>query len=102
MVAMICYNLANWAPERVPVNVLIRLSHPKEDYYVQNPAIGAMKILARWRPSILRMLFMQIRSNDPWAREFFANAIYDISLKEPEILNREEVEIALTSQVNRR
>lgn len=94
MVAMICYNFANWAPELVPVNVLISLSHPNEDYYVNTPAIGAMKTLARWRPSILRMLFVQLRSSDPWAREFFANAIYDISLNEPEILNQDEVESA--------
>lgn len=92
MVAMICYNFSNWAPNLVPVNVLIKLAHPNEDYYVNNPAIGAMKTLARWRVSILRMFFVQLRSKDSWTREFYANAIYDISLNEPEILNPEDVE----------
>jgi len=94
MVAMVCYNFANWNPHLVPINILFRLSHPDEDYYVQNPAIGALKTLARYRVSILRMFFVRLRSKDSWTREFIANAIYDISSTEPEILNPEDIEDA--------
>ena len=78
MVAMTCYNFASWAPHLVPTNILFRLAHPNEDYYVYNPAIGALKTLARYRVSILRMLFMRLKSKDSETREFMANAIYDI------------------------
>lgn len=94
MVAMICYNFANSNPNLVPINILFRLSHPNEDYYVQNPAISALKTLARYRVSILRMFFVRLRSKDSSTREFIANSICDISSKEPEILNPEDVENA--------
>ena len=91
MVAMICYNLAHWAPHLVPINVLFKLADPNEDYYVNNPAMAALKTLAKWRPIIIRLLYLRLRSTDAWTREFVAHAIYDISLKEPEILNIEEL-----------
>ena len=95
MVAMICYNFAHWAPHLVPINVLFRLAHHNEDYYVHNPAMAALKTLAKWRPTIMKRLYLGLRSNDAWAREFISHAIYDVSLKEPEILNIEVLRNAL-------
>ena len=57
--ASICMDLAQYAPDRVPVDVLQRLSVYDEDWYVQAPANAALKAIASSIPSVLRIYFMR-------------------------------------------
>jgi HEAT repeat protein len=93
MAAVICYKLALSAPELVPINLLVKLSRHNEDWYVCTPANGALKTLARWRSTILRIFLIRITHENSYARELAANAIYDISEKEPEILKPRDLEM---------
>jgi hypothetical protein len=104
MVAVICYNLALFAPHLVPINLLVKLSSHDEDWYVSTPAIGALKTLARWRPTILKIFLIRLRNANPFSRELAAQAIYDISEKEPEILNLDDLknEIKRLGEINDR
>ncbi|MGD0643754.1 MAG: toll/interleukin-1 receptor domain-containing protein [Candidatus Bathyarchaeia archaeon] len=94
--ALVCYDFAHFAPNLVPVNLIIKLSSFKEDWYVNSPAIGALKTLVRWRPTILRIFFMRLRSKEPYSRELSAEAICDISRKEPEVIDPKDLERAIT------
>jgi len=89
--ASICFDLAYFAPDRVPVDVLLKLSMHDEDWYVMTPATAALKAMARWRPAVLRVFFSRLRSADPDAREHAAQALADIAREEPELLEREEL-----------
>ena len=51
----ICMNLAQFAPDRVPVDLLIKLSDYTEDWYVETPANAAM---ARSMPAVLRIFIL--------------------------------------------
>lgn len=95
MVSVICYGFAHFAPHLVPLNLMIRLSRHDEDWYVNTPAIGALKTLVRWRPTILKIFFMRLKSGNPFARELAAGAIFDISRKEPEVINPQELEMGI-------
>jgi hypothetical protein len=90
--ASICFDLAQFAPERVPVDILIRLVVYNEDYYVRGPATAALKTMARSRPAIIRVFFSGLNSPDADSREHASRAIADIAEKDPEILDREELE----------
>jgi hypothetical protein len=94
MAAVLCYNLALFAPHMVPINLLVKLSRHNEDWYVCTPAIGALKTLARWRPTILRVFLARLTSPNSYSRELAASAIHDISKKEPEVLDAQELKKA--------
>jgi hypothetical protein len=93
--ASICMDLANSAPDRVPFDLLIKLSSYDEDWYVETPANSALKAMARSFPAVLRLFFQRLRSTSQEEREHAANAIRDIASKEPEILNVEDLENAM-------
>jgi len=95
-IAMICYNYAQWAPTLVPVDLVLKLAHHEEDYYVDMPAKAALKYLCRDKTIILREFYNRLNEEDPWAREHAAEFIYEISIKEPEILDGK----ILTEQIN--
>lgn len=95
--ASICLDLAQFAPDRVPFDILLGLSVHNEDWYVQAPATAALKSMAQSQPAILEVFLMRLRSNDPQARAHAASALADIAEREPEILNGEE----LTSELGR-
>jgi len=95
-IAMICYNYAQWVPVLVPVDLALKLSHHEEDYYVDMPAKAALKYLCRDRTIILREFYNRLNEEDKWAREHAAEFIYEISLKEPEILDEQ----ILTERIN--
>ncbi|MGP8281612.1 MAG: hypothetical protein ACLQT6_02730 [Desulfomonilaceae bacterium] len=85
--AAICMSLAKFAPDRVPTDILLKLAVPDEDYYVDTPATAALKILARYRPAILRIFLMRLADSDPSVRIHAAEALSSISHVEPEILD---------------
>jgi nucleoside phosphorylase len=90
-VASILMDLSNFAPARVPVDILIRLSIYSEDWYVQAPANAALKTLARSMPQILRIFINRLHSRDPLEREHAAAALADVARNEPELLDYEEM-----------
>jgi hypothetical protein len=98
--ASICFDLAHLAPERVPIEVVIKLANYNEDWYVTTPATGALKIMARWRPAILQLFDCWLSSEDADEREHAAAAIADIADREPEILEKDSLSAAL-EQLNR-
>jgi nucleoside phosphorylase len=100
--ASICMELANFAPARVPVDILIPLSIYSEDWYVQAPANAALKTLVRSMPRITRIFINRLRSGDPLEREHAAGALVDIAKTEPELLDYEEIrsEIRLLHKLN--
>src|ERR1700693_4194863 len=53
--AFICMNLAQYAPELVPLDILERLSVHDEDWYVQAPANAALKAMIRSIPATLHI-----------------------------------------------
>jgi hypothetical protein len=94
--AVIYFELAQFAPERVPVDILIKLARHNEDWYVMTPATAALKTMARSRPSIVRVFFAGLRSQDASARENASQAIADIAERDPDILERENLEQELS------
>lgn len=89
--ASICMNLAQFAPDRVPVDLVTRLSMYSEDWYVESPANAALKAMARHMPAVLRIFFMRLRSSNPDERVHAAHALRDIAKKEPGILDKDEI-----------
>jgi hypothetical protein len=71
-------NLVQFAPDRVPVDLLIKLSDYTEDWYVETPANAAM---ARSMPAVLRIFvlaFLRPRSRDPEERAHAARSLAEI------------------------
>jgi nucleoside phosphorylase len=89
--ASICMDLAQFAPDRVPVDLLTRLSVHSEDWYVESPANAALKAMAWHMPAVLRIFFMRLHSTSPDERVHAAHALGDIAKKEPEILDQDEI-----------
>jgi len=77
------------------LDIVLKLSSYKEDWYVETPANSAIKAMARSFPAVLRVLFGRLCSTSPDEREHAAHAICDIASEEPEILSAEELEDAL-------
>jgi hypothetical protein len=80
-------NLAQFAPNLVPVELLIKLSVHSEDWYVETPANAALKAMARSMPAVLHTFFTRLHSQDAEKRVHAAHALRDIAKREPEILD---------------
>lgn len=55
--ACICMDLAHSAPDRVPLDLLLKLSVHDEDWYVEVPANAALKAMVRSFPAVLKIFF---------------------------------------------
>lgn len=97
--ATICMEFAQFAPDRVPFDILLDLSKYDEDWYVQSPANAALKSIASSQPAVLYTYYQRLASNDPDERAHAAKALLDIARKEPEILNFSELKQAHTRLV---
>ena len=93
--------MARVAPDRVPVDILLRLSRYDEDWYVQAPANAALKTIAHAVPGVLRIFFDRLKSENCDEREHAASQLYSISNIEPEILNKEALASALRELTKR-
>lgn len=89
--ANVCMNLAQYAPDRIPVDILMRLSVHDEDWYVQAPANAALKAMVRAMPAVLRIFFNRLQGPDHEERMHAAYALADIAEKEPELLEPSEL-----------
>jgi hypothetical protein len=81
-------------PDRVPVDLLIKLSDYAEDWYVETPPNAAM---ARSMPAVLSIFFLRLRSRDPEERAHAARSLAEIAKREPEILDPDEIRTELSS-----
>ncbi len=93
--AAVCMRWAQFAPDRVPVDILLKLSVYDEDWYVEAPANAALKSMARSVRDILGIFFERLRSQVADERSHAAWAILEIAEKEPEILDRQMIEAAI-------
>lgn len=94
--ASICMDFAQFAADRVPMDILLKLARHDEDWYVMAPAFAALKSMARQRPAVLHVFFRRLHSSDSDVREYAANALADIADEEPEILDPEELKQELS------
>jgi len=100
--ASICMNFAQFAPDRAPVDILIKLSVHDEDWYVQAPANAALKAMARALPAVLQIFLGRLHSLSAEERAHAARALWEIAEKEPEILDAEDLQRELLRLRTRR
>jgi hypothetical protein len=91
MAASICLEFAQFAPDKVPIDLLLKLARFDEDWYVEAPATAALKSLSASRPAVQLVFLKWLHSDDPLEREHAASAIASIARKEPEILDPQEL-----------
>lgn len=85
--ASICMDLAHSAPDRVPLDLAMKLSVYNEDWYVQAPANAALKAMAKTTPEVLKIFHVRLRSRNYEEAIHAAEAIRDIADKEPGLLD---------------
>jgi hypothetical protein len=93
--ASICLVLAQFAPDRVPLDVAMKLARNDEDWYVTEPATAALKSICKARRNVLYFFFTNLQHTEPQARAHAARALRGIAAKEPEILDPEHLLRAL-------
>ncbi len=93
--AAICMRWAQFAPDRIPVDLLLALSVYDEDWYVEAPANAALKSMARSVREILGVFFVRLRSQAADERAHAARAILEIAQEEPEILDPKMIVTAI-------
>lgn len=93
--ASICMELAHSASDRVPFDIVAKLSSYDEDWYVETPANSAIKAMAKSFPAVLRLFFQRLHSTAREEREHALDSICDVASKEPEILSVEELKDGL-------
>jgi hypothetical protein len=98
--ASICMNWAQFAPDRVPVDILVRLSVHDEDWYVQAPANAALKSMASAVPGVLEIFYWRLRSSAAEERAHAAACILDIAKKEPDLLDGDDLREATVALRN--
>jgi len=91
-VAAICMRWAQFAPDRIPVDLLLKLSVYDEDWYVEAPANAALKAIAASVREILGIFVVRLRSQKADERAHAARAILEIAEKEAEILDPAMIE----------
>jgi hypothetical protein len=80
-VASICMEFAEFAPDRVPVDLLMKLSVFDEDWYVEAPANAALKAMVRSIPAVLQIFYRRLHATTGEERAHAAGAIRDIAEK---------------------
>jgi len=94
--ASICWRWAQFAPDRVPIDMLLSLSKYDEDWYVQAPANAALKDMAGSVPGVLEIFYSRVRSSDPEEREHAAACILDVATQEPSLLDKDDLKNAFS------
>jgi hypothetical protein len=89
--ASICHDWALDFPQLVPIDMLLKLAVPDEDWYVEAPALAALKTLVRAIPPVLQIFFSGLRSENPDDRIRAAQALAEIAEQEPELLEADEL-----------
>ena len=88
--ASVClFTLANIAPSQVPLDVVMRLASPLEDWYVFTPAVATLKTLAHKMPRALDAV-IHLAENEQSASIGIA-ALCDVVRNDPEVLSEERL-----------
>jgi hypothetical protein len=95
--ASICWNLSEFAPDRVPLDVRMQLSVFDEDWYVEAPANAALKTLVRSCRAVLRIYHQRLLSENEEEASHAAAALRDIAEHEPGLLDRARLSDAAAS-----
>jgi hypothetical protein len=93
--ASICLRWAQFAPDRVPIDLLQKLSVYDEDWYVEAPANAALKSMAASVREVMGVFFARLRSDVAEERAHAGQNVLEIAEKEPEILDPEIVAAAI-------
>lgn len=94
--ASICLTLAQFAPDRVPLDVAMKLARHDEDWYVMEPATAALKSICKPRRNVLHFFFANLQDPEPQARAHAARTLRGIGAKEPQILDPKRLRRALS------
>ncbi len=89
-------DFAHACPDRVPLDVVLTLSVYGENWYVEVPANAALKAMVRNCPEVLAIYDARLRSSVAEERIHAANALREISRKEPELLDPDTLSDTLT------
>jgi len=90
--ASVCwFTLANIAPSQVPLDIVIKLSSIKEDWYVFTPALATLKTLAHEMPRALDTILEMVTSDNVDEGEYGLSALLDVVRNEPRIVDMERV-----------
>ena len=89
--ASICMRLSHFAPELVPLDILLKLSAFDEDWYVQAPANAALQALVQPIPEIIQIFYNRLGSSNSEEREHASYRILGIAREEPELLERDQL-----------
>lgn len=89
--ASICMNWAQFAPDRVPIDILLKLSVHNEDWYVEAPANAALKSMVRAVPGVLQIFYSRLKSSDVDESAHSAACIFNIAVEEPELLDFDDL-----------
>lgn len=90
--ASICMRWAQFAPDRVPLDIALRLSRYDEDWYVERPANAALKAMASSMREVLGVFFSRLESKEAEERAHAALNILEIAQTEPAILDMDALE----------
>jgi hypothetical protein len=86
--ASVClFILAGIAPSQAPLDIVLRLASPQEDWYVFTPAIAALKTLAHRMPRALDAIIQMARSSNNNEASLGIGALCDVIRNDPEILD---------------
>ena len=94
MAASICMDFAQYAPDRVPIDILLNLSRYDENWYVQAPANAALKAIASSQPVVLEIYYQRLLSNVQGERAHAAYSLAGIAQKEAWLLDVEKLKSA--------
>jgi len=89
--ASICMDFAHTCPDRMPLDIALSLSVYNEDWYVEAPANAALKAMVRTCPEVLAIYHSRLGSSVAEERAHAANALWEISKKEPKLLDRDKL-----------
>ena len=90
--ASICLRWAQFAPDRIPVDLLIKLSVHDEDWYVEAPANAALKSMASSVREVIGIFLRRLHSEVTEERNHAARNVLEIAEKEAEILDPTMIE----------
>jgi len=89
--AVCLFALANLSPGEVPLDVVVRLASPDEDWYVYTPAVNTLKTLAHRSPRALDFLIaMSLSDDEDWAQQGIF-VLFDVVTNDPSIVDTSRI-----------
>jgi len=100
--AAVClYKFSNVSPGTVPLDLVVKLASPREDWYVFNPARAALKTLAHRNFSALRVLIKLASSKKTEIAEDYARDLLEVIKNDPEVVQVDSLKKLATHESKR-